>query len=244
MSLSNIRPARESSHSQAVLEGPMDIKQIAAQAKKASIRLAAVNNDVKNEALTAIARSLELNKAEIVSANRADMERSKKENLAAPLLKRLRFDEKKIKEACEGLEALITLQDPVGVTLSAMELDDGLELFKVSSPLGVIGVIFESRPDALVQISSLCLKSGNAVLLKGGSEAVETNRILAKNINSASVEELKALPGVGEVIAKRIVDYRSEHGKFDEVQDIMKVKGIGEKTFEKMKDLLAVSSNQ
>ena len=166
----------------------MDIKQIATQAKKASIGLAAVNNNVKNEALAAIARSLELNKAEIVSANRVDMERSKKENLAAPLLKRLRFDEKKIKEACEGLEALITLPDPVGVTLSAMELDDGLELFKVTSPLGVIGVIFESRPDALVQISSLCLKSGNAVLLKGGSEATETNRILAKNINSASVQ--------------------------------------------------------
>ena len=166
----------------------MDIEQIAAQAKEASIRLAAINNDVKNEALASVARSLELDKAEIALANRADMERSKKENLAAPLLKRLRFDEKKIKEAREGLETLITLPDPVGVTLSAMELDDGLELFKVSSPIGVIGVIFESRPDALVQISSLCLKSGNAVLLKGGSEAAETNRILAKNINSASVQ--------------------------------------------------------
>jgi glutamate-5-semialdehyde dehydrogenase len=100
-------------------------------------------------------------------------------------LKRLRFDEDKINQACGGLASLIKLADPVGVTLSAMELDEGLELYKVSCPIGVIGVIFESRPDALVQISSLCLKSGNAVLLKGGSEAAETNRILAEVIAAA-----------------------------------------------------------
>jgi glutamate-5-semialdehyde dehydrogenase len=116
------------------------------------------------------------------------MQRSEKENLAAPLIKRLRFDEDKIKEACEGFESLIGLSDPVGARLSAMELDEGLELYKVSCPIGVVGVIFESRPDALVQISSLCLKSGNAVLLKGGSEAAETNRILADIINTASVQ--------------------------------------------------------
>jgi glutamate-5-semialdehyde dehydrogenase len=166
----------------------MDIKQTAIQAKEASIRLAAATSKVKNHALAEIARALELNKTDIVSANRADMERSEKENLAAPLLKRLRFDEDKINEAREGLESLIGLADPVGVTLSAMEMDKGLELYKVSCPIGVIGVIFESRPDALVQISSLCLKSGNAVLLKGGSEAAETNRILADTINRASVK--------------------------------------------------------
>jgi glutamate-5-semialdehyde dehydrogenase len=166
----------------------MDIKQTAIQAKESSIRLAAIKSEVKNRALAEIARALELNKTAVVSANRADMERSEKENLAGPLLKRLRFDEDKIKEACEGLESLIGLADPVGVTLSAMEMDEGLELYKVSCPIGVIGVIFESRPDALVQISSLCLKSGNAVLLKGGSEAAETNRILADIINRASVQ--------------------------------------------------------
>jgi len=113
--------------------------------------------------------------------------------LAAPLLKRLRFDEGKIKEACAGLLSLIQLPDPVGITLSALELDKDLELYKVSRPIGVIGVIFESRPDALVQISSLCLKSGNAVLLKGGSEAARTNRILADTIAAAA--EKADLPG-------------------------------------------------
>ncbi len=166
----------------------MDIKQIAIQAEEASIQLAAVRGEVKNQALAEIARALERNKADIVAANRVDMQRSEKENLAVPLLKRLRFDEDKIKEACDGLESLMGLADPVGVTLGAMELDQELELYKVSCPIGVIGVIFESRPDALVQISSLCLKSGNAVLLKGGREAAETNRILADIITRASVQ--------------------------------------------------------
>jgi len=165
----------------------MDIMQIAKQAKEASIHLAAVKSEVKNQALADIARALAQKEAEIVAANRRDMERSRRENLTARLLKRLRFDEDKIKEAREGLKSLAGLADPVGRTSSAMELDEGLELYKVSCPIGVIGVIFESRPDALVQISSLCLKSGNAVILKGGSEAAETNRILADIINTAGI---------------------------------------------------------
>jgi len=109
-------------------------------------------------------------------------------NLAAPLLKRLRFDAAKLADVCAGIHSLIGLDDPVGRTLSAVELDTGLELYKVSCPIGVIGVVFESRPDALVQISTLCLKSGDAVLLKGGSEAAQTNRILAEIIAQASEE--------------------------------------------------------
>ena len=162
------------------------IKQVAQGAAEASIQLAAVKSDVKNRAIAEIARALQENRGEIFAANRADMERSEKENLSASLLKRLKFDEEKMKEACDGLESLMALPDPVGVTLGAMELDEGLELYKVTSPIGVIGVIFESRPDALLQISSLCLKSGNAVLLKGGSEAAETNRVLTDIISRAS----------------------------------------------------------
>ncbi len=164
----------------------MEITQIAQQAKAAAIQLAAVDTNTKNKALTDIARALQDRQAEIVAANRADLNRSEQENLAAPLLKRLRFDEARIKDVCAGLHSLVKLPDPVGRTLGAMQLDRDLELYRVSCPLGVVGVIFESRPDALVQISSLCLKSGNAVLLKGGSEAVETNRILADIITAAS----------------------------------------------------------
>ena len=165
----------------------MDIKQIAKKAKAASIQLAAVGSETKNKALGNIARALEKNKTDITSANTADLKKAEKENLAAPLLKRLNFDEGKIREAVEGLNSLIGLADPVGVTQSALELDKGLELFKVSCPIGVVGIVFESRPDALVQISSLCLKSGNAVLMKGGSEAANTNRILADIISRETV---------------------------------------------------------
>ncbi|MBI5551654.1 MAG: glutamate-5-semialdehyde dehydrogenase [Desulfobacterales bacterium] len=166
----------------------MDIQQIARQAQSAAIQMAALAGEMKNKALTQIMRALEAGQTAILAANQADLDQAQKEGLAAPLLKRLRFDEGKLKEACAGLLSLIQLPDPVGVTLSATELDRDLELFKVSRPIGVIGVIFESRPDALVQISSLCLKSGNAVLLKGGSEATRTNRILADTITSAAAK--------------------------------------------------------
>jgi glutamate-5-semialdehyde dehydrogenase len=165
----------------------MEIRQTAARAKRAAIQLAAVSGEDKNIALENVARALEESAADIAAANQADLKEAADGQLAAPLLKRLRFDQTKIRESCAGLRSLMKLDDPVGVTLNATELDQGLELYKVSCPIGVIGVIFESRPDALVQISSLCLKSGNSVLLKGGSEATRTNRILADIIKRASV---------------------------------------------------------
>jgi len=164
----------------------MDISETAAAAKSASIRLAAFETDTKNSALAEIAKALKRHCDEIVFANKKDLADAEKNNLAEPLLKRLKFNETKIADVVAGIESLIELDDPVGKTISAAELDEGLELYKVSCPIGLIGVIFESRPDALVQISTLCLKSGNAVLLKGGSEAARTNRILAKVIADAS----------------------------------------------------------
>lgn len=166
----------------------MSMEELARRVKAASLKLSAVESEVKNKALAQIVAALQEKKDEIVRANRADLERSEKENLAAPLLKRLKFDEDKIREAVEGIQSLVKLDDPVGKTLLATELDEGLELYKVTCPIGVIGIIFESRPDALVQIATLCLKSGNGVLLKGGSEAWETNRILADIIIGAAEE--------------------------------------------------------
>jgi len=164
----------------------MDVVELAKSAKNASVALAAVKNDVKNSALAEIAKALKARSPEIVSANKKDLAIAKDSNLAAPLLKRLKFDEGKIADCIAGIESLIKLDDPVGRTISATELDKGLQLYKVSCPIGVIGVIFESRPDALIQISTLCLKSGNAALLKGGSEAQQTNKVLADLISRAS----------------------------------------------------------
>ncbi len=164
----------------------MSIEKLTADAKDASIKLAAEKTNTKNNALAQIAEQLKANSEKIIAANKKDLDNAEKNNLAAPLLKRLKFDEAKLQDVCNGIETLIKLDDPVGKTLAATQLDENLELFKVSCPIGVIGVIFESRPDALVQISTLCLKSGNAVLLKGGSEAENTNKILAETITQAT----------------------------------------------------------
>ena len=164
----------------------MKIQELARASKAASIDLAVCETTLKNAGLKAIAEALTANTSVIIAGNQKDLERSRNENLELPLLKRLLFDESKIQGVVEGINSLIKLEDPVGETISAKELDEGLELYRVSCPIGVIGVIFESRPDALVQIATLCLKSGNSVLLKGGSEARETNRILAKIITDAT----------------------------------------------------------
>jgi len=166
----------------------MNIRQAAEAAKKASIRLASIGSETKNRALSEIAAGLQRHAGDIAEANRRDIQRAEADRLAPPLLKRLKFDARKIADACSGLQSLVRLQDPVGRVLRATQLDEGLELYQETCPIGVIGVIFESRPDALIQISALCLKSGNAVLLKGGSEAAETNRILADIVTRASVD--------------------------------------------------------
>ena len=169
-----------------------DLKTIAQMSKNASFTTAILDIDTKNAALEAVAQALLENKDRIFVANQKDLVRSEGEGLEGPLMKRLRFDDHKLNDVVDGIRSLIKLEDPVGTLKLHTTLDDGLELYRVTCPIGVIGVIFESRPDALVQIATLCLKSGNAVFLKGGREAAETNRALFEIIRDASVE--KGLP--------------------------------------------------
>lgn len=164
-----------------------DLKTTALTSKNASFLTAILDDKTKNSALEAVASALLDNKDKIFDANRQDLERSEAEGLEGPLLKRLRFDDHKLNDVVDGIRSLITLEDPVGKIKLHTTLDDGLELYRVTCPIGVIGVIFESRPDALVQIATLCLKSGNAVFLKGGREAALTNRVLFETIRDASV---------------------------------------------------------
>jgi glutamate-5-semialdehyde dehydrogenase len=164
-----------------------DITTKAQIAKRVSPELAASSFEMRNNALLKIATLLEDRKQEIFIANKKDLERSKEEGISAPLVKRLKFDEAKLQEVINGIKALIELSDPLGEIQVERELSPGLDLVRVSCPIGVLGIIFESRPDALVQISSLCLKSGNCALLKGGSEAKLTNKILFDIINEASI---------------------------------------------------------
>lgn len=172
----------------------MNISDMGLCIKKASELLATTSTDERNNALFHIAEALEKNADAIITANDLDIKRSMQENISQPLLKRLTFNKAKIDEAVNGLKSLAALSDPIGKTLMATKLDEELELYKVSCPIGVIGVIFESRPDALVQISCLCLKSGNGVLLKGGSEARETNKILFKIISDATKYSGSGIP--------------------------------------------------
>ena len=165
-----------------------DLYSKAVASKQASFKMALLNSDTKNKALEAVASALLADSKKIFEANEADLTRSEREGLEGPLMKRLRFDEHKLTDVVDGIRSLIGLADPVGKIKLHTTLDDGLELYRVTSPIGVIGVIFESRPDALVQIATLCLKSGNSVFLKGGREAIETNRVLFETIRDASVE--------------------------------------------------------
>mgnify|MGYP001097827893 CR=1 FL=1 len=164
----------------------MDLHHMAALAREAAWSLAATPIEARNRALTAMAEALEDSKAEIFSANEKDLAQAERDQLAAPLLGRLRFGTEKLRQVSEGLYALAELPDPIGQTTMARELTEGLRLYRVTCPIGVIGVIFESRPDALVQIASLALKSGNAVLLKGGREALHTNAALCAVLRQAA----------------------------------------------------------
>lgn len=162
----------------------MSVIELAQKAKAASIPLSDTALDVRNQALLAMADALRIHADEITAANQKDMAAS--DDLDDALKKRLVFNEKKLADVIAGLQALATLPDPIGRVTARTEMAEGLHLKRVTCPIGVIGIIFEARPDALVQISSLCLKSGNAVLLKGGREAAHTNRILAQVIREAT----------------------------------------------------------
>ena len=164
----------------------MRITKQAQLAKEASIKLAILPTNIKNKALLEIANALKRNSKRLLKANKMDAENAKKSELSEVLLKRLMLDENKIDEMIQEIKSVARLEDPVGKVLSQTELDKGLMLYQVTCPIGVIGAIFESRPDAVVQISALCLKSGNAVILKGGSETKNSNRILVKIISEAA----------------------------------------------------------
>lgn len=164
------------------------IRERVARAAEAGLTVRNLDIAARNAGLEAIAVALQARSAEIAQANSADLERAEESGLAAPLYKRLTFDEKKLAHTVTGVRSVGELSDPVGHVLSRRELDTGLILTQKSTPIGVIAMIFESRPDALVQIASLALKSGNALVLKGGSEAAESNRVLATVIADATAE--------------------------------------------------------
>ena len=168
------------------------ILELAKKAKAASGALAQLSTDDKNSALEAIACRLKDRAGEILAANRQDLEAARPlvdtGEMTEATFQRLKLNEQKLDDMKIGVRQVASLEDPVGRVTLATELDRGLRLYRVNCPIGVIGVIFESRPDALVQISALCLKSGNSVLLKGGREAAHSNGALFRAIQEAMIE--------------------------------------------------------
>ena len=177
----------------------MAVRELALNARMASRTLAVASAAARDQALEAIALALEAHEEQILAANAQDMDAGRelvaKGELDLPLLKRLDLSGRKFAAMVQMVRSVAAQPDPLGQTQDATELDDGLELYRITVPIGVIGVIFESRPDALVQIASICLKSGNTALLKGGREASATNRVLAEIMLEATAEiaEIPAL---------------------------------------------------
>ncbi len=166
----------------------MEIKAAAKKMKLDAPYLAATSLEERNVALLQIAKRLEEKKQIIFDANADDMACAKAEGIPEAVQKRLKFNENKLEEVLAGIKQLVSLEDPIHRTIFSRELDEGLILRRVACPIGVIGVIFEARPDALVQISSLCIKSGNCAILKGGKETRHTNRVLFRIIYDAAIE--------------------------------------------------------
>lgn len=164
------------------------MKEAAALMKMASPKLAITTCEQRNHALLCVKEALLENKGAIFEANHRDMEAAEENGIAPAIRKRLKFDDGKLEDVCSGIDQLIRLDDPLGKQTLARELDEGLTLYRVSCPIGVIGIIFEARPDALVQISALCIKSGNCAILKGGKETFHTNRVLFTCIHKAVID--------------------------------------------------------
>ena len=156
--------------------------------KQAAPKLAATTNEQRNAALTAVREALLQHQAEIFEANKQDLAQAEADGVSGPVRKRLKFDEGKLRDVTAGISDLTKMEDPLFQTQFARELDEGLVLKRVTCPIGVIGVIFEARPDALVQISALCIKSGNCVILKGGREALRSNKKLFDIIHEAIID--------------------------------------------------------
>ncbi len=194
----------------------MDFKEQIKQVKLAAPKMANTTEQNRNQALQSVSTALLHNQDAIFAANQEDRRQARLDGMPEPILNRLKFDDKKLKDVLAGIQDLIKLSDPLFQTVFQRELDQGLLLKKVTCPIGVIGVIFEARPDALVQISALCIKSGNCVVLKGGSEALKTNKILFDIIYNAILESGLPLHCMMQLEARsEIRELLSCHGLVD-----------------------------
>lgn len=169
------------------------LEELGCKAKKAEAAIRGISQNTKNLALAAVADSLVKNAELIISDNEKDLENARANNMSEAMQDRLRLDMKRIEAMAEGVRKIVELPDPVGKVLGGKELPNGLKIVKKSVPLGVVGIIFESRPNVTVDAAALCLKSGNVSVLRGGSDAINSNKrlvsIMRRAIKEAGVDE-------------------------------------------------------
>src|SRR6184192_3414258 len=170
---------------------------LARQAKAASRELARLTTAEKNDCLLAMADALEHNRDDIKKANARDMDTAAKMGLSTPMLDRLRLDDKRVAAMAKGLREVAALPDPVGRILDERVRPNGLRLQKIAAPIGVIVIIYESRPNVTADAAGLCLKSGNATILRGGKEAMRSNQVIADLMVSAARLRVAAFPQHG-----------------------------------------------
>ena len=164
-----------------------ELVQAKAQAaKQAAAKLAVTSTAVKNAALLAMAAALEAQQSEILAANERDMTAAAAKGMKSSMLDRLKLTAERISGMADGLRQVAGLADPVGNVIDGKTLPNGLHITKIRVPLGVIGIIYEARPNVTADAAGLCLKSGNAVILKGGSEAMESNKTVAAILAQAA----------------------------------------------------------
>ena len=167
----------------------MTLMELLTKAKEAKYQVALLPTDVKDKAITAVADALVSNSKDIIAANAIDMENGKNKGLSLGLLDRLKLDEDRIKGMAEGLRQVVSLEDPIGKVTEQWERPNGLKIAKRLVPIGVVGVIYEARPNVTADVFGLCFKTGNAVVLKGGSDALESNKAIVKVIKATLAKE-------------------------------------------------------
>jgi len=200
-------------------------RELASAARAAQRQLGSAPGDVRTAILRRLAALLREREADLLAGNADDLAEAERTGLAAPLRKRLGLTKAKLETLREGVEALAASPDPVGRPLRRTELDDGLVLTQVASPLGSLLVIFESRPDAVIQIGALALRTGNAVLLKGGREAAASNRALVACLREALAGEGLAPDAVAGVEGREAVAALLD---LDDLLDLVIPRGSGE----------------
>ncbi|SFN69833.1 glutamate-5-semialdehyde dehydrogenase [Proteiniclasticum ruminis] len=202
----------------------MTMIEIGREAKKAARELARLSTKEKNELLAALAEELKVKEEEILQANEEDLRSGKEGNLSEALLDRLLLNPKRIDSMVEGILSIRTMEDPIGKVLSMKTLENGLQIGKKTVSLGVVGIIYESRPNVTIDTAALCLKSSNALILRGGKEAISSNKALVSVIQAALVK--KGLnPHMVQLIEDLSYETAGEFMRMNEYLDVLIPRG-------------------